>query len=175
MMGKWMTYGILSLAVLGLTSAWGDDSSKALTDEAFVLKASEGGLAEVNLGNLAAKTASDSGVREFARMMVKDHTKANSELLALANRKSFKVARTMDTDHQKDFDKLTKLSGADFDSKYMEGQIKGHELMVAIFQKESKNGKDEEVKQWAEKTLPTVKMHLQMAKESHKKLKGSSR
>jgi putative membrane protein len=170
-----MTCALLGLALLGLAAAQGDESGKGLTDEAFVLKASEGGLAEVNMGKLAAKSGSDQAVKEFARMMVKDHTKANKELASLADKKGFKVAKAMDDDHKKDFDKLSKLSGADFDGKYMEGQVKGHELMVAIFEKQSKGGKDEDVKAWAEKTLPTVKMHLKMAKEAHKKVKGSDK
>jgi putative membrane protein len=157
--------------VFGLAAAREGDAAKdADIDQAFTEKASEGGLAEVNLGRLAAKRASDADVKEFAKMMVKDHTKANKELIDLANRKRFKVAKTMDDDHKKMFDKLANLSGAEFDREYMTGMVKGHELMVKIFEKQSKSGKDEELKGWAEKTLPTLKEHLKMAKETKEKV-----
>jgi putative membrane protein len=172
-MRKVLTCG-LGLAVLGLTAARGDESAKG-GDQHFVHKASAAGLAEVNLGALAAKRASDPEVRKFAERMVRDHTKANKELIALANKKGLKVAEGMDAKHRKCEEKLLSLRGAAFDREYMDGQLKDHKEAVSLFEKESKSGKDEDLKAWAGKTLPHLREHLKMAQEAHKNLKGTSR
>jgi len=165
----------LGLALLPLALTQGEDktTTEAITDEQFVLKASAGGLAEVNLGRLAAKSASDSAVKKFGKHMVMDHDKANKELIDLANKQKFSVAARMDAEHQKMFDKLSTTTGAAFDREYMAGQVKDHEVTVALFEKQAKNGKVSELKKWAEKTLPTIREHLKMAKEVQGNLKGS--
>jgi len=164
----------LGLALLPLALTQGEDkSTEATTDQQFVLKASAGGLAEVNMGRLAAKSASDPAVKKFGQHMVKDHDKANKELIDLANKQKFSVAARMDAEHQKLFDKLSKTTGAAFDREYMAGQVKDHEETVALFEKQAKNGKVSELKKWAEKTLPTLREHLKMAKEIQGNLKGS--
>jgi len=174
-MMKSIRYGIaLAVALLPLALTQGDDKSTETTDQQFVMKASAGGLAEVNLGRLAAKAASDPAVKKFGKHMVMDHEKANKELLDLANKQKFSVAPRMDAEHQKLFDKLSKTTGAAFDREYMAGQVKDHEETVALFEKQAKNGKVEQLKKWAEKTLPTLRDHLKMAKEINGNLKGSS-
>jgi len=140
-------------------------------DQTFVTKASSAGLAEVNFGQLAAKRASNADVKKFAEKMVEDHTKANKELTDLADNRKLKVASQMDDEHRKTLDKLGKLSGSEFDRLYMEGQVKDHEDAVALFEKQAKNGENTELKKWAEKTLPTLREHLKMAKDIHGKVK----
>jgi len=144
-------------------------------DADFVLKASAGGMAEVNLGRVAAKSASDEAVRKFAQKMVDDHGKANKELLALANKKRLKVAAAMDAEHQGEFDKLLKLSGAALDRAYMAGQVKDHEDTVALFEKQAKEGRDEDLKKWAKDTLPHLREHLKMAKDVNRRLNGTGK
>jgi len=162
----------LTVAVLVLATARGDESAKSGTDQTFVHKATAAGLAEVNLGTIAAKQASDPAVKKFGAMMVKDHTKANKELLSLANTKELKSATSMDEMHEKLSAKLLKLSGAEFDREYMASQVKDHEEAVALFEKQSKGGKDEDLRAWAKKTLPDLRHHLKMAKSIHGKLEG---
>ncbi len=143
-------------------------------DRDFVAKASAAGLAEVNFGNLAVRSAVNPAVKEFARRMVADHTKANQELLALANEKMYSLARTMDEQHQKLFQKLGKEEGANFDRYYMEAMVKDHEDAVKLFDREAKDGQDEALKKWAEKTLPALKEHLKMARDVEKRTKGGA-
>jgi putative membrane protein len=163
--------GCLAALALAFGMAAGRDDDKGpLTDEGFVLKASEGGMAEVMAGKLAAKRASDAEVKEFAEKMVKDHSKANKELASLAGKKGFKVAKEVGEKHKAMAEKLAKLSGAAFDREYMAGMVKDHEMTVALFEKQGKSGKDEDLKDWAEKTLPTIKEHLKMAKEINGKV-----
>jgi len=148
------------------------DTGQPVTDEQFMLKASEDGLAEVNHGNLAAQKAQKPEVKQFAQRMVQDHSKANKELLDLANKKTFKVAKDMGAKHQAVQQKLTALSGAEFDRQYMQHMVEGHEKAVALFKGEAKNGKDQELRSFAEKTLPTLEEHLKMARQLNDQLKG---
>src|SRR5262249_5194344 len=137
--GMWMMVALLacavSLGLLGLLTA-ADDKAKPLTDDQFVNKASGAGLAEVNLGNLAMKRATSPDVRRFAQQRVEDHTRANRELLALADKKKLGMAQVMDQPHQTLAEKLARLEGADFDREYMKGQLADHEEAVALFENE---------------------------------------
>ena len=148
-----------------------DAKSQPGSDKEFVQKASEDGLAEVNHGNLAARKASRKDVREFAQRMVKDHGKANAELLALANKKQLKVARDMGKEHKAMQDKLAGMSGEDFDRHYIHHMVEGHEKAVALFQGQTQSGKDEDLKKFAEKSLPVLQEHLKMARDIHGRLK----
>ena len=167
-------------------------------DKEFVMKAAEGGNAEVELGQLAVSKASNADVKQFAQRMVDDHGKANTELMQLAQNKgitlptSTSMSSTTDpdttaaattqsdkmkakdhkmmTDQQKTMDKLSKLSGADFDKAYMSDMVKDHEKDVAMFEKEASKGKDTDVKAWAAAKLPTLKEHLQMARDTAAKV-----
>jgi len=156
------------------TAARDDKAGTADTDATFVYKASAGGLAEVNLGRVAAKQAASADVKKFAQMMVDDHTKANEELLALANKLKLKAAPRMDAEHEKLNQQLLKLTAVSFDKEYMTGQVKDHEETVALFEKQAKNGSNDELKKWADKKLPTLREHLEMARKVQSKLKDSS-
>jgi len=149
-----------------------DQASQPLSDEQFVLKASQDGMAEVNHGNLAAQKAQNPEVKQFAQRMVEDHKKANQELLELANKKQVKIASDMGEKHQALQEKLSTLSGAAFDRQYMQHMVEAHETAVALFKAEAKNSKDEALRALAEKTLPTLEAHLKMARQLEEKLKG---
>lgn len=154
-------------------SAVADDKKEAKNaDKEFALKASASGLAEVNLSILAKERSQNAAIRQFAQHMVTDHTKANKELIALANARSIPLARTMDEKHQKLHEKLGKLNGKELDETYMEGMVKDHEEAVKLFEKESKDGSDEGMKTWAGNTLPILKRHLEASQNICKNMKG---
>jgi len=157
---------------LAVVASQAADEPRKGADVEFVLKASAGGLGEVNQGMLAAKAASSAEVRKFATQMVTDHTKANKELIALANKKRLRVAAEMKPEARAMSEKLAAMRGTEFDRAYMERQVKDHEETVALFEKEAKGGEDADLKQWASDTLPTLKMHLKMARMLSKDLAG---
>src|SRR4051812_8834482 len=97
---SWQGAILLALCVGGLMTVRAEDAVKGGTDETFVFKASAAGLAEVNMANIAVKQATNSEVKKFAEHMITDHTKANKELIDLANRVKFTVAPRMDAEHQ---------------------------------------------------------------------------
>jgi len=146
-----------------------DAKASANADSSFMHTAAVGGMAEVELGKLAASSATSSDVKQFAQRMVDDHSKANDELKALAAQKNVKLPAELDAKHKAVVDKLSKQKGAAFDAAYMSEMVNDHNTDVALFQKESKSGKDAETKAWAAKTLPTLQEHQKMAKEIHAK------
>jgi putative membrane protein len=129
-------------------------------DAHFFKNAAEGGMAEVELGNLAQKKSEDASVKDFGAMMVKDHTAANDKLKALANSKNIKLPTSPSMGQMATKTKLEVLSGKSFDKSYIKGMIKDHETDIKEFKKESASGKDPEAKAFATATLPTLEEHL---------------
>src|SRR5262249_46404417 len=144
------------------------------SDSSFLRKAAEGGIAEVALGNLAREKASDPAVKEFPRKMIDDHSKANIELKKLANQKRVDLPAEADPNTQKELDRLSKLSGIDFDRAYMKLMVSDHQKDVAEFNKQMQSATDPDVKAFVEKTLPTLQQHLQMARENDSKVAKTS-
>src|SRR6478672_8230657 len=140
----------------------------ATADHAFVTQAAKGGLAEVQLGQLAADKASSDEVKKFGQRMVTDHSKANDELKSLAQSKNVTLPTDLDPKDKATHDRLAKLSGAAFDRAYMQHMLADHRKDVNEFKKESTSGKDSDVKAWASKTLPTLEEHLKLAQDANK-------
>jgi putative membrane protein len=134
----------------------------------FLTKAAQGGMAEVQLGRLAQEHAASSVVKQFGQHMVDDHTKANNELKTLAAQKNVTLPQEINSDQKSEAEKLSKLSGADFDKEYIQYMVKDHEEDVEEFQKQANGGTDAEVKAFAAKTVPTLQGHLQMARDAAK-------
>lgn len=142
----------------------------AASDREFMMKAAGDGMAEVELGQLALKQASSEDVKKFAQRMVDDHTKANQELMDLAKTKGVTLPTATTDKDKKMMDKLAKQSGAEFDREYMKSMVSDHSKAVSMFDHEAKSGHDAETKAWADKTLPTLREHLQMARDTAKKV-----
>jgi putative membrane protein len=136
-------------------------------DNTFVTKAARGGMAEVELGKLAADKASSDAVKKFGQRMVDDHGKANDELKTLAQSKNITLPSDIGPAEKALHDRLMKLSGPAFDQAYMKAMVSDHVKDVNEFRMESKSGKDAEVKAWAAKTLPTLEEHLKMARDTN--------
>jgi putative membrane protein len=141
---------------------------KAGSDQHFVMEAAKGGLAEVELGKLASDKASSDQVKQFGKRMVDDHSKANDELKSLAQSKNITLPTQVDPKDKAFVDRLSKLSGEQFDRAYMRHMLADHRKDVNAFRTESQSGKDPEVKAWAAKTLPTLEEHLKQAQETNK-------
>jgi putative membrane protein len=142
-------------------------------DKAFVEKAAIGGMAEVQLGNLAQQKAASEEVKKFAARMVQDHSKANDELKQIASTKGVQLPSALDKKHQSEMERLQRMSGADFDKAYMSHMVDDHKHDVAEFKKEANSGRDSDIKGFASKTLPTLEQHLQLAQTTHDAVKKS--
>jgi putative membrane protein len=138
------------------------------SDQKFVMEAAKGGMAEVELGKLAQDKASSDQVKNFGKRMVDDHSKANDELQTLAKNKNITLPSDLDPKDKALKDRLSKLSGAQFDRAYMSAMLRDHQKDVSEFKMESSNGKDPDVKAFASKTLPTLEDHLKLAQQTEK-------
>ena len=127
----------------------------------FAMKAANGGMMEVELGRMAQEKGMSSDVKEFGAMMVADHSKANDELKTLAAAKNITLPSTLGEDMQEDVNELAKLSGKEFDKKYVSMMVDDHKEDVDAFKKAADNNEvDPEIKAFAAKTLPTLQQHL---------------
>jgi putative membrane protein len=151
-------------------------STKLSKDEStFVNEAAEGGMMEVQLGKLAQEKAADEKVKQFGKRMEQDHSKANDELKKIASDKGIQLSTDLDKKHKTKIDKLTKLSGADFDKQYMTDMVSDHKEDIKKFQRVADKGKDAELKQFASQTLPTLKEHLQLAESTAQQVKSGGK
>ena len=139
-------------------------------DKEFMTKAAQDGMAEVKLATMAKDKAQNADVKKFAQKMIEDHTKANAELKELANKKNIALPADVNENQKEMADELAKLSGKEFDEKYVEMMVAAHEKSVDLFQSEADDGKNADAKAFAAKTLPTLKEHLSMIKEIDEKM-----
>ena len=150
----------------------GNTGSLSTADRQFVDKAAQGGMAEVQLGELAKEKGSSDAVKQFGQRMVNDHTKANDQLKQLAANKGIELPSTLDSKDEATKTKLSKLSGAAFDRAYMRDMVTDHTHDVAEFRHESESAKDAAVTNFATETLPTLESHLKSAKSVDSNLKA---
>lgn len=140
-------------------------------DRDFIQDQLEDGQAEVNLGKIASERATHPQVKQFAQMMVEDHQKAGDELRQAASAANVQITPTEPDDEHKDIqDELSKLSGNEFDRRYIDVMIDEHQ--EAVNELEGKqDAENVQVRQWASKTLPTVRQHLERARQIEETLK----
>jgi len=143
------------------SAAAGATTQLDMKDKNFMVEAAKGGLMEVEMGKMAQAQGQSSEVKNIGKTMVTDHSKANSELMALASKKGVQIAKTA---------KMEKMDSANFDQAYLQQMVKDHEKDVAAFEREASGGVDPEVKSFAGKTLPTLKKHLTMVKSAQGKV-----
>lgn len=136
-------------------------SSLENADENFIKKAAVMGKAEVQVSELGAQKASSPEVKEIAAKMIADHTKTNQELTAFAESKGVELTAAKDPDAQEVIASLEKESGADFDKAFLKQLKKDHEKTIDLFEEASKDSKNAELKAWVDKTLPTLRAHLE--------------
>ncbi|QPH40189.1 DUF4142 domain-containing protein [Pedobacter endophyticus] len=129
-------------------------------DSKFATEAAVSGMAEVELGKLALEKGTSQQVKDFASMMVKDHGMANTELMTLAQQKNITLPSTVDEEHKKKMDDLSKKTGADFDKAYVDAMVSGHKSTLKLMEDEARDGKDADLKAFASKTAPIVQGHL---------------
>jgi putative membrane protein len=159
---------LCTLLFIPITRANAADLSSK--DKAFFMKASQGGMTEVEAGKLAQEKGASQDVKDFGAMMVKDHTANNADLMALAKTKDVTVSDKLDSMHQGMIDKLSAMSGAGFDKAYIGDMVKGHTKMLKLMKSEESSN-DADLKDFATKTSDTVQMHLSKAEDIQKSMK----
>jgi putative membrane protein len=156
---------LTALLCISATAVFADeqDSSQPLTAaQAFVTKATQAGLAEIELGKLAQMRSSDPKVKEFAASMVQDHTKANAELSALAKRKNLDVPTSLDDKHATMVHAVSTKPPSEFDGEYSRQMVDAHDAAATLFADGQAVG-DKDIAGFAKKTLVTIHRHQQLA------------
>jgi putative membrane protein len=133
------------------------------SDKAFVEKAAQGGVAEVQMAQLAQQKADNADVKQFAQTMIDEHTPNNEQLVKLATSKGLTPPTDPSAMQQKMMTHLQGLSGSPFDKAYIKGQVKAHTVMLKLFQSEAKTTRDPELKSFATETTTAIEHHLSMA------------
>jgi putative membrane protein len=159
-----IAFAALSMSLLACSKDDNKNSNELNdADKSFIMQVSLGNSAEVGAGALASAQGEDPMIKSFGEMMVADHTTAQEELKTLGTSVDVDVKDSVDADHTTLLQTLQGLSGREFDSTYLVNQIADHEKTVAAFQAEVSSGSKSEVKDFANKYLPTIQMHLQTA------------
>src|SRR5438105_4036787 len=134
-------------------------SKLSAADKAFRMNAAKGGMMEVEWGKLAAQNGQKADVKKFGNRMVTDHSKANSELMALAKEEGVTLPAAKAPGKWKS------------DKDYIDMMVKDHQTDLAEFQNEATSGTDPDLKKFAEKYAKVVQQHLKLAQETQGKLK----
>ncbi|QKG65341.1 DUF4142 domain-containing protein [Pseudomonas sp. B14-6] len=157
----------LALAV-ALSTSMG--TAFAATSNDFVDNAAVGGIAEIETSRLALEKSSSADIKKFANMMITDHSKANDELAALAKKNDIEVPDETTLVKQAK-EKILDMRDESFDAAYANNQVKAHEDTIKLFEKQANTVTDDKVKGatdlkgFAQKMLPALEKHLEMAKE----------
>ena len=133
-------------------------------DSSYLVAAAEINRAEVELSKLAQKKSTNADVKALAKMMETAHTKAESDVKALAGKKNITIPVALTEDKQEEYNKLNEKTGNDFDKAFADDLVDGHEKAVSKIEKAAEKAKDPDIKMWAANMLPALKEHLASAK-----------
>ena len=155
------TLGIVLVAVGLLVPCAKAQTPVSMADTNFILAAAQGGMTEVKLGELASTNGMRDDVKSFGQMMVKDHTAINDDMKTLAAQKGVTLPDSLDAKHQAMVDKMSALTGTEFDDAYIKGMIKAHKMDAKAFKAESASTQDADIKSFLDKSIPVVEAHLE--------------
>ena len=170
---KLMLAAVCCLSLLSLP-ALGQKGKKAtgapMTDQQFVDFAAQTDMVEANLGQLAATAATDQSIKDYAQMLVTDHTADYKQLSDVAKQANLTVPSAIDDQHNKAMvGPFQKLKGAAFDHKYAAEMVGGHTKAIEIYKKEAQDAQNSALKSYAQETLTALQKHLDGAKDLGKK------
>ena len=140
-------------------------SGEKNSDSKYMMMAATSDMNDIGLSQQALSKSTNEDVKKLAQMMIDDHTKSSEELKPIAASKGVVLPTEMDSKHKSAMEKMSSMSGMEFDMAYVKMMVKDHEKAVALHQKEASSGKDAEAKAFAAKTLPVVQMHLDMSRK----------
>jgi len=154
------------IAGIFATSCSKDDSNASdlnATDTNFMQMAAYANHDEISFAQLALMQSTNDTVKAFAQKMITDHTMGLNGLDSLASKYNLTLPTDIDSMHAALKTNLMTLSGVTFDTAYINGQVKDHQTVISLFQKEQSNGSNQNIKAFATRNLPMLQMHLQAA------------
>lgn len=151
-----------------------DDTNEAKEDDSeYLVAAAETDLAEIEIGKLAIAKGTDPEVKKFGQMLIDDHTKAAAAMKPVAEKRNISLPTSITEKGKEHYDDLNdEKAGKDFDSKFADMMVKGHEDAISKMEKASEKANDPEIRAWAGNMVPTLKGHLEHAKMLQEKIKN---
>ena len=142
------------------------DAEKAIVSDTitFAVVAASSSLVEIRSSEQALSKATNQEVKNFAQQMITEHQKGYQDLKMMQNAKNQTVSTELLPKHQRWYSKLMAEDPKEFDDEYMELQVEAHREAVELFDNAAKGHQDNELRAYAEKTLPNLRMHLETAK-----------
>jgi len=141
-----------------------DGIKNAEDDAQYLVEAAATDLQEIEIGQLAQQKSSDPDVKAFGKMLEEDHMKSSAEVKKLAQLKNISLPVTLTEDGQKMYEELDEKTGLDFDRKFAEMMVDGHQKAIDKMEKAAEGASDEEIRAWASGKIPTLTGHLEHAK-----------
>lgn len=149
-----------------------DENDNKEDDSAFLVAAAETDLMEIEIGKLAQSKGTNPGVVDFGKMLVADHTKSANDTKPFAERLNVSLPTAITDKGKEHYAELNgKEKGKDFDQKFADMMVKGHEEAISKMEKASTDATDPEIRAWAANMVPTLKMHLEHAKTLQEQVK----
>ena len=150
-----------------------EDNDNKEDDSEFLVAAAETDLMQIEIGKLAMSRSTDNNVKEFAKTLVADHTKSAEQMKPFAQRLNVTLPMSITEKGKENYNDLNdKKTAKDFDEKFAELMVKGHDDAVSKMEKAAENANDPEVKAWAAGMVPTLKAHLEHAKTLEDQVKN---
>jgi putative membrane protein len=144
-------------------------------DKDFLAKAEKDNIEEQNLGRVVVEKSQNKDVKDYAQMLVDDHTKALNDLVDLMNEKHVRQPKGLPDAKHEALSKLNGLSGAEFDREFIKMMVEDHQKAIAEFRQAQNTAQDEDVKKYAAHFLPTLEKHLKRAQELQRKLSSGAK
>lgn len=147
-----------------------EDNNAKEEDSEYLVDAAENDLKEIEIGKLAQQKGTDAEVKSFGKMLEDDHKKAFEDLKAFSDKKQISLPLVATEDGKEEYNDLNKKTGLDFDKKFADLMVDGHEKAIKNAEKISKDAKDEEIRVWAANKIPSLTTHLEHAKKLKERL-----
>jgi putative membrane protein len=155
---------VLSLGILAAAQQ-SNMNQNMPTGKAFVKKAADINLDEIELGKLAEQKGNDAMVKDFGKRMVEDHTQAENQLKPIAQKEGVTLPTQAGENAAKMKQQLSGLSGTQFDQVYIKHMMSGHKDAIACFENEIEHGNTQAIKSYAASTLPVIQDHIRIAED----------
>lgn len=152
---------IAASALLGSIASFAWAQSQAMSGQDFVAAAASSDMFEIQSSQLALEKSQNDAVREFAQMMIEDHTTASEELKAAAEQDGVTVPTEMDEKHKALLEQVNSASAESFDAAYVTAQQAAHEEGLALMTSFAESGQEAALKAHAAKTAPVIQAHLE--------------
>jgi len=182
---KLMIYLIVMIVGLGLTACNRKGTVEAAREDRqpigspaeqdFMMKAAQANMAEIEIARFAMQKSQNPDVKDYANMIQSDHSSALEDLTDLMKDRGVSVPSTLNAEAKMDIEKLTALSGADFDREFANMMVSDHQKVIGMFRDQANIAQNPDVIKYAEDMLPKLEMHLEKAQKLQSRLFGGGK